>query len=153
MNSRFSIFTFSWLFFFSSCQNLTNSHKEILAQRIASESCSEISQLSSGIVSGLISGLANVASSGNISSVNTGSLGEIPPYWCDCFIYYVSSDLSENFSENELIDIQQDYLKKIMVLQKIIALRQEDMKNCIAEGTEHIVNDYDKFAKDLNKKF
>lgn len=136
-----------------SCQQSPYSKSQILSYQIATESCEEVSQITSGLVGGAISGLASMATSGLVSNLNTGNLGAVPEYWCDCFTYYAVLDLSENFTEEELAEIREDKIKKFMVLQKLIEIRQEEIQSCIETGTQEIAEDYIKFAKTLESKF
>ena len=41
----------------------------------------------------------------------------------------------------------------MIVITKIIELRQEDIKACIAESTNQKLKDYDDFANKLDEKF
>ena len=105
------------------------------------------------MVGGLVDALFSQATNGNISDINTGTLGKIPEYWCDCYTYFVVKDLTEKFSYKEVLEIKNDKTKQIMVLQKIVEVHQEDLKLCIAESTNKIFENYDDFAKDLHKKY
>jgi len=137
----------------SACGNDKRVMKEKFARKMARETCQEFSEISSGIVGGVLSGIANYLSNGNVQGLDAGALGELPANWCDCYTYFVTLDLSTKFNEKELMEINRDNIKKIMVITKIIDLRQEDMKQCIKETTNEIAKDYGKFAKELDDKF
>lgn len=140
------------LFLIQGCKSEKQKQEEI-AQKIAEESCQQISEISSGIVGGIISGITGSLTDGQIDNVNSGSLGKLPDHWCDCYTYFVTKDLSENFSEKELMEIQNDNIKKLMVLERILETRKEEMSQCIMQSIAEKANDYDSFAKELDKKF
>lgn len=146
------IVLFAWLSILS-CSQDRRGVKENFARRIAKENCQEISQLSKSVVGGILSGLSSYLSEGRIQNIETGSLGQLPENWCDCYTYFVALDLSDKFTEKELMEINRDNVKKVMVLTKIVELRQDDMKRCIEETTNEIAKDYGRFAKELEEKF
>mgnify|MGYP003575181620 CR=1 FL=1 len=150
---KFIFFFAGLLALFLRCQNSPYTQSQILSYQIATESCEEVSQITSGLVGGVLSGLANMAPGGLVSGLNTGSLGAVPEYWCDCFTYYAVLDLSENFTESELTEIREDKIKKFMVLQKLLENREEEIQSCIESGTQEIAEDYIQFARELDKKF
>lgn len=76
----------------------------------------------------------------------------LPGYMCECFTYYVSKDLMENFTNAELREIKKDDIKKIMVLTKLYQTHQEEVANCIQLTTEEIVKNYADFERQLDKK-
>lgn len=124
-----------------------------LATRIGHETCDDISNITTGLVGGFVNALFNQISDSNISNISTDNLGKVPEYWCDCYTYFVVKDLSEKFTYKEIQAIKKDKTKQIMVLEKIVEVHQEDLKQCIAESTNKIFKSYDDFAKDLDKKF
>lgn len=156
MRSKYSSLLI-FIFIVSSC---TSSRKERekqiqlkIADQIASESCNDISSISTGVTGVLINTIFNEITDGNGANINTGTLGSIPKNWCNCYSYFVVTDLTEKFTYKELLEIKKDKIKRMMVLKKIVELHQEDLKQCIRDSTLNSLKGYDDFAKQLDKKF
>ena len=145
---RISAVSLISLFTLTNCGGNQKSKKENFARRIAKESCQDVSHFSNGVVSGIFNQL-----SGNNQGLNTGTLGELPSNWCDCYTYFVSKDLSEKYSEKELMEINRDKAKKIMAIEKILEVRGEEMKDCLMNSTLKNVRNYTEFAKQLDEKY
>ena len=145
---RISAVSLISLFTLTNCGGNQKSKKENFARRIAKESCQDVSHFSNGVVSGIFNQL-----SGNNQGLNTGTLGELPSNWCDCYTYFVSKDLSEKYSEKELMEINRDKAKKIMAIEKILEVRGEEMKDCLLNSTLKNVRNYTEFAKQLDEKY
>lgn len=141
------------LLFVASCGPSQEQKKKAIATRIGRETCNDISNLSIGLVGGLVNSLVKELSNGNISDINTGTLGQMPESWCNCYTYYVVKDLTEKFTYKELVEIKRDKAKQMMVLQKIVEVHGEDLKQCIADSTGAIFKSYTDFENDLQKKF
>lgn len=134
-----------------SCTPSVNSKKKI-AIEITQESCKTISEISSGIYSEIVNSSVNQLLNINSSNINTGNVGGVPDSWCECYTYYVSKDLIENFTLNELRAIKRDKIKKIMVLSKLSQAHQDEIKNCIELVTAEKIKNYADFERKLNRK-
>lgn len=141
------------IIFFEACGPSDEQKRVTLSKRIGHETCDDISIISSNIVGSFISELFNQGGEGNITNINTGDLGRIPEYWCDCYTYFVVSDLSEKFTYKELVEIKKDKAKQMMVLEKIVEVHQEDLEMCIVASTNKKFKNYDDFAKELDIRF
>lgn len=153
MNSASFLITVLILFVLTGCGPTEEQKKETLAKRIAHETCDDISSITTGVVGSLIDALFNQITEGNISDINTRSLGKVPEYWCDCYTYFVVKDLTEKFTFKEIQSIKKDKTKQILVLEKILEFHQADLKQCISESTNKIFKDYSAFEKELDKKY
>ena len=115
------------MLFLSTCTDSLNPKKK-MAVAITQESCQFISEI--------------IGDSDNL----------LPGYMCECFTYYVSKDLMENFTNAELREIKKDNVKKIMVLTKLYNAHQKEIGSCIQLTTEEIVKNYVDFERKLDKK-
>lgn len=137
--------------FLCSCTSSVNPKKKI-AVEITQESCQTISEITSGIYSGIVNTSVNQLLDINTSDINTGNAGEVPGYWCECYTFYVSKDLMENFTSDELREIKSDNIKKIMVLSKIFQAHQDEIKSCIDITTAEKIKSYADFERKFNRK-
>jgi len=135
-----------------SCNSsITNPEKRI-SNEIANESCSFISEITSSFVVGAISGAVNELTNSNSNLDSDGSINLIPGYWCECYTYYISIDLMNQFTFEELREIKYDNLKKIMVLSKLLQLHKDEIKECIELTLQDKIRNYTDFERKLNRK-
>ncbi len=147
-NLPFLLYSSLLILFFNSCVN----SKKRIAIEIAQESCQSISEITSGILEGAVGSSATQLLNNSSSHSNSETESNTSGYWCECYTYYISKDLAENFSINELREIKKDNIKKLMVLSKLFKDHQEEIKSCIATTTEEKIRNYYDFEKKLNRK-
>lgn len=148
---RFSILLAVALYLVTGCGSSGNPKKKI-ADEITHSSCEFASEITSAFFNGAVNAALNELTDGNVNGVNTGSLGSIPGYWCECYTYYVSKDLVENFSMTELKEIRNDKFKRFLVLSKLFQAHQSEISECISTTTDLKVKDYADFERKLNRK-
>lgn len=125
--------------------------KEDLSIKIAQETCEKMSKLSSSIIGGLLSGIFNSITGSN-DGLETGNLGKIPDNWCNCYCEIVSKELKEKFSSNELEQIEKDKTLQIILIEKILENKKEELQTCIAQSTNTKLNSYQEFKNKLDEK-
>lgn len=143
-----SIFLLAFFCLNSSC---TNSKKRISVE-ITQESCQSISEITSGILSDVVNSSVSQTLNNSSSESNTSADNGKSGYWCECYTHYVSKDLMNNFSIEELREIKKDNVKKIIVLSKLFQAHQEEIKNCIETTTAEKINNYVDFERKFNRK-
>jgi hypothetical protein len=79
-------------------------------------------------------------------------MGSIPGYWCECYTYYISKDLAEKFTVQELREIKRSKLKTLSVLSKLLPIHKDEILNCIAFTTDEKIKNYADFERKLNRK-
>ena len=80
-------------------------------------------------------------------------IGAFAGNWCECYTYFVSNELAETFTEEELQEIQKDDIKKLMVLTKIFQEKADSIANCISESNNVTIKDYNNFAQKLDERY
>ena len=140
--------TFSLL---TGCGSSGNPKKKI-ADEITHSSCEFASEITSAFFNVAVNATLNQLTDGNVNGVNTGNLGSIPGYWCECYTYYVSKDLVENFSMSELKEIRNDKFKRFLVLSKLFQAHQSEISECISTTTDLKIKNYADFERKLNRK-
>lgn len=133
---------------FNSCGTSGNSKKK-MANEIAQNACESVSKFSGAVLGGAVSGILSGATR---SYTNTGSIGGLPTYWCECYTYYTAKELNENFSLEELKEIRRDNLKKTITLTKLFELHQTEITECITATTNMKIKNYADFERKLNRK-
>jgi len=155
VKSIFSIITLIWgliLLLNVSCNsNVINTEKR-LSINIANESCSFISEISSSIAVELLSGAINTLTEDKFVLNSDANTNLVPGYWCECYTYYISNELAVQFTIDELREIKNDNVKKIMVLSKLLQINIEEIKNCIQLTMQDKVKNYTDFERKLNRK-
>jgi len=140
------------LILFNSCNPSSNNIKKKISIGIANDSCEFISEITSAFSIGAANGLLDEISEMDIPDIQNNGANIIPGYWCECYTFYVSKDLEENFSMDELREIRKDNLKKIMTLSALFKKHQEEIKNCILSTTNEKFKTYSDFERKLKRK-
>jgi hypothetical protein len=75
--------------------------------------------------------------------------------FCECFTGIISRELLNKFSYSELLEIQKDMIKQLMVAYKILEQReiQVGIENCVKESLNNAGEDYQNFKNSLDDKY
>lgn len=75
--------------------------------------------------------------------------------FCVCFTKIISQELLNRFSYEELIEIEKDNIKQLMIVAKLIENNtvQTTLENCLNETIDKANNKYNDFNNKLNDKF
>ncbi len=145
MKNLFVLSCLFWSLFLISCVSEEQKKKEVVSQ-ITNHLCDNITEL------------LNV-NNGNTDNTNQQvvialiNLLNIPlEKCCSCVMVNIEEELLSKFSYNELLDIQQDNVKQLMVAKKIIENNptQEKIAKCIKDK---MLGKYEEFNNKLEDKF
>jgi len=147
MKSSFILITILLNLLLTSCVSEEQKKKEVVVQ-ITSHLCDNISELLSANATE-----ANSSSSNQEVITALINLLNIPTEkCCMCVMVSIEEELLSKFTYDELLEIQQDNVKQLMVAKKIIENNptQEKIAKCIKDK---MLGKYEEFNNELEHKF
>ena len=152
--ARYINILFVWLLLFSpiSCDLTPYNPKELIANRIASESCSVISNFTSSFFIEILRNSLNITNNDDFINNTDQKTNFIPEYCCECYTFYMSQDLATHFTLSELNELVDDRIKLTIALAKIFSKNKNSIAICIESITQKKFQDYEEFESSLDKK-
>jgi hypothetical protein len=146
MKIRFILISIFLSLLLTSCVSEEQKKKEVVVQ-ITNHLCENITEL-------LSANAANTENNSNQEIVTALiKLLHIPTEkCCKCVMENIEEELFSKFTYDELLDIQQDNVKQLMVAKKIIENNptQEKIAKCIKDK---MLGKYEEFNNELENKF
>lgn len=145
MKVRFAFISILLSLLLTSCVSEEQKKKEVVVQ-ITNHLCDNISEL-------LGANTTNTYNSNQEVIVALIKLLHIPTEkCCKCVMDNIEEELFSKFTYDELLDIQQDNVKQLMVAKKIIENNptQEKIAKCIKDK---MLGKYEEFNNELENKF
>ena len=140
-----------YLLLFNSCGSSGNPKKK-MAVSITNEACGFLSEVISAFTIGAANGVLDEVADSDVPDIEANGVNLVPGYLCECCTYYISQDLAENFSMDDLRAIRADNVKKIWTLTQLAKAHQEEIKHCIETTTNEKFKSYADFERKLNRK-
>lgn len=144
-------FTMLFLAYLCSCSTSVNPKKKISVE-IANGSCDFVSSVTSTFLINAANSILENSTDSKSSNIDNSNSNLVPGYCCECFTYYVSKDLMESYSIEELREIKKDNIKKVIVITKLFQAHQEEIKQCIVSTTNEKIKNYADFERKLDKR-
>ncbi len=135
-----------------SCDSKVLNPKQLIANKIANESCSYLSDIASSF---LIEVLKNSLNKTNVDELNgfSESISNLlPEYCCECYTYYISNDLAAHFTLIELNELVDDRIKLTIALIEIFNKNKNSIAFCIESIAQKKFQDYEDFEYNLQNK-
>lgn len=145
-----SIFIFSATYL-CSCSTPVNPKKKISVE-IAKGSCDFVSSVTSTFLINAANSILENNTDSKSSNIDNSNSNLVPGYCCECFTYYASKELMENYSFEELREIKKDNIKKVIVITKLFQAHQEEIKQCIVSTTNEKIKNYADFERKLDRR-
>jgi hypothetical protein len=145
MKVRFLLISMSLCLFLTSCVSEEEKKKEVVAQ-ITNHLCDNITEL-------LSANTTNTDNSNQEVIIALIKFLHIPAEkCCSCLMENIEEELFLKFTYDELVDIQEDSVKQLMVAKKIIENNptQEKIAKCIKDK---MFGKYEEFNSELEEKF
>lgn len=145
MKVRFTLITMLLSLLLTSCVSEEEKKKEVVMQ-ITSHLCDNITEL-------LSTNTTNTDNTNQDVVLALINLLNIPiEKCCSCVMVNIEEELFSKFTYDELLDIQQDTVKQLIVAKKIIKnnLTQEKIAKCIKDK---MLGKYEEFNNELEDKF